>query len=108
MELLLSGSGRVIMTAANGAEALHSLQSGPAQPCLILLDLMMPVMDGFELLRRMDADPTLSGVPVVVLTGAGLLADKRAAELNVEVLRKPVERSRILAAVERFCPQNGA
>jgi CheY-like chemotaxis protein len=107
MELLLSTRGHAVVTAANGAEALQSLQGGPTHPCLILLDLMMPVMDGFEMLRRMGADPALSAVPVIVLTGAGPLADKRQTEVNVEVLRKPVDRQKILSTVERFCP-NGA
>jgi CheY-like chemotaxis protein len=66
---------------------------------------MMPVMDGFEMLRRMDADPALSALPVVVLTGAGPLADRRSTEVKVEVLRKPVDRSKILATVDRFCPR---
>jgi CheY-like chemotaxis protein len=105
MQLLLSCSGITVTTAANGAEALRSLQGGQAQPCLILLDLMMPVMDGFELLRRMDADPALSAVPVVVLTGAGPLADKRSVQIKVDVLRKPVDRRKILSTVERFCPR---
>jgi CheY-like chemotaxis protein len=108
MELLLSTRGHNVVTAANGAEALRSLQDVPAPPCLILLDLMMPVMDGYEMLRRMDADPALSALPVIVLTGAGPLADRRATEVNVEVLRKPVDRSKILATVERFCPRGQA
>jgi CheY-like chemotaxis protein len=108
MELLLSTKGHAVVTAANGAEALESLQVGPTHPCVILLDLMMPVMDGFEMLRRMGADPRLSAVPVVVLTGAGPLADRRQAEVQVEVLRKPVDRQKILSTVERFCPKGEA
>lgn len=107
MELLLARAGRNVVTASDGLEALARLTGAPNKPCLVLLDLMMPRMDGFEVLNRMSADPTLSVVPVVVLTGAGLLIERRASELHTEVLRKPLDRKTILATVDRFCGQLG-
>jgi CheY-like chemotaxis protein len=64
---------------------------------------MMPGMSGFDVRSRMRADPVLASVPVVVITGAGLLADQRAAELEAEVLRKPIELATLLGTVRRFC-----
>ncbi len=52
-------------TAVNGDDALHQLRAG-LRPCLIVLDLAMPVMDGFAFRRAQQADPELSGIPVIV------------------------------------------
>jgi CheY-like chemotaxis protein len=105
LALLLARSGREVLTAANGAEALQVLQANPARPCLVLLDLMMPVLDGFQVLARMTADPRLATVPVVILTGAGPLAERRAGGIKVEILRKPhdLDPAKILAKVESLC-----
>jgi CheY-like chemotaxis protein len=103
VELLLSMNGHKVTAVGGGSEALRWLQSGRPHPCLVLLDLMMPGMDGFELRLRMTSDPSLATIPVVVMTGAGVLADQRSGELKAEVLRKPVTRSTLLDTVKRFC-----
>ena len=102
MEMLLSLQGYEVAVAADGGEALQSLTDQRCQPFLVLLDLMMPGMDGYELVKRMTADPDLADIPVVLLTGAGIQADRRAHELRKEVLRKPITRQMLLAVVERF------
>jgi two-component system chemotaxis response regulator CheY len=104
IEVVLASRGHSVATAADGEEALAWLQQQtPDNPCLVLLDLMMPRMNGFELRARMIADPGLAAIPVVIITGAGLLADNSSGALQTEVLRKPIEPSTLLRAVGKFC-----
>ena len=108
LEAALVARGHKVAKAADGAEALAWLKSNAKDPCVVLLDLMMPGMNGFELRSRMAADPHLATIPVVVITGAGLLADRRASELRAEVLKKPIELSTQLSTVRRFCTAGAA
>jgi CheY-like chemotaxis protein len=101
---LLSFHGHRVETASDGTEALTWLRQPESQPCLVLLDLMMPGMNGFELRSRMTADPELSSIPVVIITGAGVLAEQHASELQAEILKKPLAMSTLLGTVQRFCP----
>ena len=68
LALLLALKGYEVMTACDGREALQTLQGGP-RPCLIVLDLMMPDMDGFQFRRALLEDPTLAKIPVVLCSG---------------------------------------
>ena len=83
-------------TAANGAEALEHLAT--AKPCVVVLDLVMPVMDGHALLEKMRADPALADVPVVVSTSAPRLAPR-----DVPVVPKPIDIAKMVEWVERYC-----
>jgi CheY-like chemotaxis protein len=99
---LLRDEGYRVTTAGNGAEALEQLRS-QRTPCLILLDLMMPVMDGWEFRRRMLADERLARVPTVLLTSAADPQD-HAVNLNVaDVMTKPIRLDRLYATVDRYC-----
>jgi CheY-like chemotaxis protein len=104
MESVLSYAGHSITAVADGLEALTVLAGDRPHPCVIVLDLMMPGMNGFELRSRLRADPVLSTIPVLVLTGAGKLADRKGAELQAEILRKPIDLRDLLAAIHRHCP----
>lgn len=88
--------------AANGAEALDRLQR-EGRPSLILLDLMMPVMDGIEFRRLQLGSPEVADIPVVVLSAHrdpdGLANELRPAAL----LRKPVRLPELIGAVGSHC-----
>jgi CheY-like chemotaxis protein len=101
MAQLLSLEGFRTETVANGREALAYLARGD-RPDVILLDLMMPVMDGWEFRRRQVGDPAIADVPVVVLSA---LDPVRAADLGgTAFLKKPLDFDRMLELVRRFCP----
>ena len=102
MAQLLTLEGYQIETVANGREALEYLNDAP-RPDVILLDLMMPIMDGWEFRRRQQGDPALADVPVIVLTALDQ-AQARAADLNgVDFLKKPLDFDRLLELVRRRC-----
>jgi len=88
--------------ASHGAEALELLRASDPKPSLILLDLMMPLMNGVEFRERQLADPALAHIPVVILS-ADANADARCAELRaVGCLQKPMKLRAILETAERF------
>jgi CheY-like chemotaxis protein len=94
-----------VVTTEHGAAALRHLGTG-ARPCLILLDLMMPVMDGWTFRKEMLKDASLAPIPVVVMTAAG--AD-RASEIHPDaLLRKPLEIDAVLNAVQAHCANGRA
>jgi len=98
----LEGEGYSVVEATHGAEALEHLRE-PRQFCLILLDLMMPVMNGWEFREQQQKDPALADIPVLVVT-ADTTAVRRAADVGaVGCLLKPVEFPELLAYVGRYC-----
>jgi CheY-like chemotaxis protein len=98
--LILAGQGFSVLGAANGQEALGLLRSGP-RPDLILLDLMMPVMDGWQFRREQVQDSILSAIPVVVLSADGNVRQKAAALRAAGYLQKPVEVESLLEAIHQ-------
>jgi CheY-like chemotaxis protein len=95
---LLADEGYATRMCANGRAALELLRGG-ARPRLILLDLMMPVMDGWQFRAEQLRDATLRDIPVVVMTASrGVDRDDLG---GAEVLQKPVGLGDILEAVER-------
>jgi CheY-like chemotaxis protein len=102
MAQLLTLEGYQTETVANGREALNYLHGAP-RPDVILLDLMMPIMDGWEFRKRQQDDPALADVPVIVLTALDQ-AQARAGDLNgVDFLKKPLDFDRLLELVRRHC-----
>jgi CheY-like chemotaxis protein len=102
MALVLELEGYKVVGAANGQEALNHLDTNP-HPCLILLDLMMPVLDGWGFRVRQRQDPALAAIPVVVISAAGSI-DQKAASLGVAgYLQKPVEIDHLLDMVKHYC-----
>ncbi len=98
--------GYTVAVAANGRDAWESLRP-EALPALILLDLMMPVMNGAEFLRLLRADDRLRSVPVVVVTAFGASAGSVVAE-SQGLLPKPLDLEQLLRTVERYCPSSAA
>jgi CheY-like chemotaxis protein len=99
---VIEGEGLAVETASDGAEALARLGHG-RRPTLVLLDLMMPVMNGWELLAAVAKDPSLAGIPIVVLT-AGDHTEVPGAR---EVLSKPMDLQELLRVVERYVRGDG-
>lgn len=89
-----------VVALANGAEALGALR-GDTMPDVILLDVSMPIMDGFDFLRHRNADPRLSTVPVVLVTNAK--PHERPTVGVSDVVRKPIDIDEILFAIKRYC-----
>ena len=98
---LLQIRGYRVWSGPDGAKALQWLRESDA-PCLILLDLMMPVMDGHEFLARRNADPVLADIPVVVIS-AGRHRQGSEVPGAAEVLYKPFEPDHLMRIVQRFC-----
>ena len=89
-----------VVAVSNGAEALETLR-GETVPSVILLDVSMPVMDGFDFLRLRNDDPNLSQVPVVLVTNAKP-HERPTIGVN-DVVRKPIDIDEILFAIKRYC-----
>jgi two-component system, chemotaxis family, chemotaxis protein CheY len=102
---VLEEEGYLVETAVDGRDAIARLRSSDAKPSMILLDLMMPVMNGWEFLDARRLSPELSPIPVTVFT-ASRGAEAALANLDVDgSLVKPLGIYDLLAAVERRCPR---
>jgi CheY-like chemotaxis protein len=101
LERFLQLEGFDVRTAANGQIALDALRAD-SELCVILLDLMMPVMNGWQFREAQARDPRLSGIPVVVVTAAGSRDAMPAIEAD-GWLSKPVDFDRLLATIGPHC-----
>lgn len=100
--VLLAGGGYEVRTASDAAEALSVLES--FRPRLILMDLQMPGMDGFELTRRLKADPAMKGIVILALTAYAMKGDEekaRAAGCDGYV-SKPIDTRALPALIAKF------
>jgi CheY-like chemotaxis protein len=100
---LLEDHGYRAIGASNGVEALGVLRESAAPPCLILLDLMMPVMDGREFREVQVKNPAWNKIPVIVISAYGNV-EQQARELDVDHMRKPLTLRPLMDAVRRHCP----
>jgi two-component system, chemotaxis family, chemotaxis protein CheY len=99
--LILSEEGYGVVRAANGREALAHLAAHPA-PDLILLDMIMPVMDGWQFLRERKHSPESAGPPVLVITSTLVIGREWAVDHGCAGwLRKPVDADELLQEVRR-------
>jgi CheY-like chemotaxis protein len=102
MTMVLESEGYRVKAAANGREALDRLRDA-RPPRLILLDLMMPVMNGWQFRDAQTRDPRLASIPVVLFSAEADLSQK-AKNLGIAgYLQKPVEFDELLATVREHC-----
>jgi CheY-like chemotaxis protein len=102
---LLESEGYTVATATDGIEALEQLQGG-LRPCLIVLDLMMPRMDGWDFRHAQLKFADLKEIPVIVLTAAGFSEASVKAQLgDVEFLSKPFAPEALLRVVRQTCEE---
>ena len=97
---LLRREGHVVHEAENGEQALALLDDMGSEPCLLLLDLMMPVMSGAEVLNVLRDRGRLAKQPVIVLSAGGRPSDVPEGQL---VIRKPVDPRVLISLVRGFC-----
>jgi CheY-like chemotaxis protein len=103
LEEYMADCGCIVASASDGRKALEQLGqlASREKPCLILLDLMMPVMTGPDFLAALRANERLADIPVVILSAY----HGAPAGLDVQgVLRKPFDIQQLEALVQRFCP----
>jgi two-component system response regulator MprA len=100
---MLKGQGYETAVACNGKEALSYLKTSSRRPGLILLDLMMPEMTGWEFRKIQQGDPAIAGIPVAIITGLDDVAGKASGIGVVDVLYKPSRVETLSALVSRFC-----
>jgi CheY-like chemotaxis protein len=100
---LLDDEGYQVVTANDGRDGLAKLrQLNASRPCVILLDLMMPVMNGPQFYAEQQRDPALASIPVVVISADANVRSK-AAQFGGEYLAKPVRIEQVLDVVQRHC-----
>jgi CheY-like chemotaxis protein len=97
---VLEDEGYEVATVGNGREALDYLKQAAPRPCVILLDLMMPVMDGWQFRKEQKLHPEIADIPLVVITATG----KRPVLIDAaELVMKPLDLTRLFQSVERYC-----
>lgn len=95
-----------VLTATNGKIALQLLHEYQ-QPCLILLDMMLPVMNGWEFLEELKkSGSTLANIPVVITSAAGNAAVASAVKQTQGYIRKPIDLDTLLTTVKKFAKPN--
>jgi CheY-like chemotaxis protein len=99
---LLKDEGYSVLTVADGSQALAHL-SQEKLPDLILLDLMMPVVDGWRFRAEQAMNPGLASIPVIIITAVTF--GDREADLGVEVVRKPFDPQALLSLIRSHCPR---
>src|SRR5438105_1865395 len=102
LTLILQDEGYDVDGAANGQEALDQLRHG-RRADLIVLDLMMPVMDGWQFRSEQQRDPTLAAIPVMIVSADGSIQHKAASIGAVDYVKKPIDLDRFLSLVGRHC-----
>ena len=102
MSTLLELRGYRVQAAANGEQALALLRHGPL-PGIILMDLMMPVMDGWAFLEAKERDSRLAAIPVVINSTVSTFRPLGNGRALVAVLDKPVDMEQLLGVLERYC-----
>ena len=101
---VLEDNGYRAIGAANGREAFDRLKAEPEKPCAILLDIMMPVMDGWQFRAEQQQDPELSTIPVVVVTAHADISEAVSRMDPAAAMKKPIQLTELLALIAKLCP----
>lgn len=96
---ILRMEGHATAEASNGKEALEYIRNNP-KPCMVLLDMMMPIMTGRQFLDVFKNEPDSSSVPVVIISAVADRIDTSGAK---EFIRKPLEVSKLLEVISKYC-----
>lgn len=102
LKLHLTTAGYAVRTASDGLEAGHAVLG--LTPDLIITDVRMPHMNGFELVEALRQDPRLAGIPVIFLTIEGESVDRGTSLDALEYLTKPIQVERLLQKVAKHLP----
>ncbi len=95
---LLELEGYRVQTAVNGREALDALNTAGDRICIVLLDLFMPVMDGWQVVDQLRADGRLANTKIVIITSAPY-----RAPAGLPVFPKPLDLDKVIGEVQRLC-----
>jgi two-component system response regulator MprA len=95
---ILEFEGYRVQTAVNGQEALDALDTSADRICIVLLDLFMPVMDGWQVIDRLRADGRLGTTRIVIITSA-----PHRAPAGLPVFEKPLDLDKVMSEVQRLC-----
>jgi CheY-like chemotaxis protein len=110
LDRALSANGYTVETAADGVEIMERLSAATTRPDLLLLDVMMPGMNGVEVFEALHSDPRLADLPVMLITAA--IGDPPPVALpdpkKVEVLIKPFRLHDLLTRIERYVNGRGS
>jgi CheY-like chemotaxis protein len=99
----LEGQGFAVVSASNGIDALNQLRSG-LRVDVIVLDVMMPIMDGWDFRAEQLGDPSLRDIPVVVISACGFTRDTLLKQFSAcEVVPKPIQLDRFVRALKEAC-----
>src|SRR5215213_248533 len=103
---LLASAGYEIVEAENGEEALVAVAK--RRPDLILMDIQLPILDGYEVTRRIRADPAMRTIPIIAVTSYALTGDEaKAREAGCDdYVTKPYSPRQLLAKVKGYLPQS--
>ena len=102
VRMVLEANGYTVLEAAEGAEALSVVRQS-RRPCVILLDLMMPGLDGFQFREAQLQDPAIAAIPVIIVSGGGGIPEKAAKLGAAGYLVKPTDVQRMLTLVGEHC-----
>jgi CheY-like chemotaxis protein len=107
LRLLLEVEGFRVATAGNAVDALRLIAAEGLRPCIVLLDLVMPVVDGLTFRRQLQDIAGLEKVPVVALTGHEPMRRQAEAEGFFRALLKPTDIDELIVLVGDHCPRAG-
>lgn len=99
----LQDEGYRVISAGNGLEALNELRAHAEPPCLILLDLNMPVMTGWEFRSVQQQDPALAQIPVAIISADRGVQHNISTLAAVDYLTKPIDFNRLMSLLDQYC-----